>query len=118
MLAVAAGYVTLSPELHELTDPHTLPAGGAGEVGRLRGIGYSTPTDLVRSLSDREYEVLLLLARGVTTAEAAATLNVTRATIKSHVSHALTKLGVRSRLEAVLVVHQSMQERADLAPIE
>jgi PAS domain S-box-containing protein len=55
------------------------------------------------ALSRREVEVLRLLAAGVKTGEAAERLHVSRATIRNHVQHVLTKLGAHSRLEAVAI---------------
>nr|WSW43168.1 response regulator transcription factor [Streptomyces sp. NBC_01001] len=99
--AVAAGHTVLSPELHDLhmTGPGTSaaapPAGGGRDVGTL-----------MRSLTDRELQVLHVLAEGASTAEAGARLKVAPATVKSHVSHILAKLGVRNRLEAVLLMRR------------
>jgi DNA-binding NarL/FixJ family response regulator len=53
------------------------------------------------SLSQRELEVLRLVANGVPTREAAATLFVSEATIKTHLLHIYDKLGVRDRAAAV-----------------
>ena len=52
-------------------------------------------------LSQRELEVLRLVANGVPTREAAATLFVSEATIKTHLLHIYDKLGVRDRAAAV-----------------
>ncbi|SCL25771.1 RNA polymerase sigma factor, sigma-70 family [Micromonospora pallida] len=60
--------------------------------------------DAVQKLTAREREVLRRLGEGLTTAEAAERCGVSSATVKSHVSHALAKLGARNRLEAVLMV--------------
>jgi NarL family two-component system response regulator LiaR len=54
-------------------------------------------------LTQREREVLSLLVDGLNNPEIAKQLSVSRSTIKTHVSHILTKLGVTSRLEAVTV---------------
>jgi DNA-binding CsgD family transcriptional regulator len=64
------------------------------------------PAARVASLTDREREVLALLARGCTNAEIAAALDVTFATAKSHVSAVLSKLGVESREEAAEIWHR------------
>ncbi|MFI1195247.1 LuxR C-terminal-related transcriptional regulator [Micromonospora sp. NPDC020750] len=60
--------------------------------------------DAVQKLTAREREVLCRLGEGLTTAETAELCGVSMATVKSHVSHALAKLGARNRLEAVLMV--------------
>lgn len=98
--AVTSGHTVLSPELHGIYTG--TPAAGADGGDR------SFPDTRLRSLTDREHEVLAMLARGVSTAEAAGLLRVSAATVKSHVSHAIAKLGVRNRLEAVLLMRQAM----------
>ncbi|MBS2027979.1 MAG: response regulator transcription factor [Deltaproteobacteria bacterium] len=54
-----------------------------------------------RKLSDREQEILQLIAKGVSNAEAAQMLNVSRATIRTHLEHIYQKLEVTNRVEAV-----------------
>lgn len=56
---------------------------------------------LLRTLTAREHEVLDLLLAGASTAEIAARLSISPVTAKNHIAHILTKLHVRSRLEAV-----------------
>ena len=102
--AVAAGTVVFSPELFGLYTSHAGRLGGAAPT-RLSAAGDAVHR-LVRSLTKREHEILELLACGLSTAEVAASLRVSPATVKSHVSHALTKLRVRNRTEAVLLARQ------------
>lgn len=58
-------------------------------------------------LTGRESAVLVSMAQGGSNAEIAKAMFVSEATVKSHVSHVLSKLGVRDRVQAVIVAHQS-----------
>ena len=61
----------------------------------------------LRRLTERETEILQLLATGKSNSELAAHLFVGEGTIKTHVSSVLTKLGIRDRMQAVIFAYES-----------
>ncbi|HQD02217.1 MAG TPA: response regulator transcription factor [Dermatophilaceae bacterium] len=66
-----------------------------------------TVTQPVDPLTEREEEVLVLLARGRTNAEIAAELFISLSTVKSHIASLMAKLGVRNRVEIAMWAYQS-----------
>jgi two-component system, NarL family, response regulator LiaR len=121
--AGAAGWLLKSIDLEVL--PRVLRGVRAGEaavpralgkriveVAMTGGIADGTRLRPVRSsLTRREWEVIDLLTAGATTAGIAAELQVTPATVRTHVKHILGKLGVHSRDEAVRHVERLRRRR-------
>jgi DNA-binding NarL/FixJ family response regulator len=95
--AVAAGDTLLSPAItRRLVEQFVRrPAPGRAKPGRLD------------ALTDRELEVLRLIARGRSNAEIAKTLFLSETTVKTHITHLFTKLDLRDRAQAVVVAYES-----------
>ena len=68
--------------------------------------GSAKPPELA-DLTERELDVLVLVARGLSNKEIASALFLTEATVKTHLTHILTKLNVRDRVQAVVLAYES-----------
>lgn len=104
---VARGDAVISPKVTRRLVEHYVgappPATGVPEV--------------LAGLSERELEVFGLLASGRSNAEIAETLVLGEATVKTHVGNILSKLGLRDRIQAVVLAYESgfLQRGADAA---
>ena len=116
--AGASGFALKSRPLEELLSAIRTVAAGeallAPSVTR-RLIAHFTEGDRVprrtlsglEELTEREREVLSLVARGLSNAELTETLHVSLPTVKTHVSRILTKLGARDRTQLVVLAYES-----------
>ena len=68
-------------------------------------LNSSTPAELPDQLTERELEVLRLIAAGRSNAEIAKTLFVSEATVKTHINHIFAKTGSRDRAQAIAYAH-------------
>jgi len=119
---VAAGDALLAPSVTRRligeftrTPPGARPGSDAGpgtgsggsQVAGQVGDASSACDRLQRVLTEREFEVLQMVARGMSNAEIAEELTISPATAKTHVAHLLTKLDARDRIQLVIIAYQS-----------
>jgi DNA-binding NarL/FixJ family response regulator len=114
--AGAAGFVLKDSSAEDLIAAVRAVAGGGAwfdpavaprVLDRYRLVVAPAARDAARLdlLTDREHDVLRLMARGATNAEIAATLHVAEATVKSHIGSIFTKLEVRDRAAAIVFAY-------------
>ncbi|GIJ68020.1 response regulator [Virgisporangium ochraceum] len=96
--AVAAGAAYLSPKVAR----RVIAELGAGRLTRA-----AAARDLVAELTDREREVLVLVAAGLSNVEIAGRLFLVEGTVKSYVSTVLSRLRVRNRVQAAIVAYEA-----------
>jgi len=116
--AGASGFLLKdTPPADLLTAIRTVAAGDAllapavtrrliAEFARLPQPGRQ-PAVTLEGVTERECEVLILIARGLSNAEIAGALHVTMATAKTHVGRLLAKLGARDRAQLVIVAYET-----------
>jgi DNA-binding NarL/FixJ family response regulator len=92
---VAAGDALLSPSVTRRV------------IEQFSRIPRPTPPKELEDLSERELEVFRLMARGLSNAEIGGELYISETTVKTHVTHILAKLGLRDRVQAVVLAYQT-----------
>jgi DNA-binding NarL/FixJ family response regulator len=101
---VARGDSLLSPAVTTRLIARLLPTLGSGPGGGAERAGAWR--EALGQLTEREREVLMLVARGGSNAEIGAELYISEATVKTHISHLLAKLGLRDRVQAVIAAYE------------
>jgi len=97
--AVAAGHAVTAPRITRLLLDRFAPQFPTGPLQAPDGRALP-------NLTQRENEVLLLVAKGQSNAEIAAALGIGEVTVKTHVAGVLTKLGLRNRIAAAIYAHE------------
>jgi len=114
--AGASGFLLKDVQPSELVDAIRVVAAGNSLFGpaatqrlleRFTAPRADAAVPAVEQLTDREQEILRLLAQGLSNSELAERLYVSETTVKSHVSAILRKLGVRDRVQAVIAAYES-----------
>ena len=91
------------------------PSATRGLIARFLGLYDSEPvrsSPLLATLTDREREVVALVAEGMSNPEIARQLTLSPLTVKTHANHAMTKLGARDRAQLVVFAYQTGIARA------
>ena len=99
--AIHRGDAALSPRITRMLLEHVTPTLGATHAPQPPAID-----DVTAELTDRERDVFVEIARGLTNAEIAQALFVSESTVKTHVGRILSKLGSRDRIHLVILAHR------------
>jgi DNA-binding NarL/FixJ family response regulator len=117
--AGASGFLLKDTEPDDLVTAVRVVAAGDGlvapsvtrrliaEFARASAVPESTAPEPLTGLTDREREILLLVAKGLSNTEIAHLLVVSASTVKTHVGNVLAKLGCRDRVQAVVLAYET-----------
>jgi len=105
--AAAAGEPTFSPSVMAQLVAQVSGTGGRGAPGAAGGADRRAAERRVGSLTEREREVAVVLARGLSNAEIAGELYMSVPTVKTHVSRILDKLDAANRVQAAIAIHDA-----------
>ena len=92
---VAAGEALLSPAVTKRV------------IGQFTRLPHRAPPPEVDDLTEREVDVFRLIARGLSNAEIGQELYISETTVKTHITHLLQKLGLRDRVQAVVLAYET-----------
>jgi DNA-binding CsgD family transcriptional regulator len=96
----------------------TVPVATRGLIARFLKVHDAGPvrtSPLVATLTEREREIVALIADGMSNAEIARQLTLSPLTVKTHANHAMTKLGARDRAQLVVLAYQTGLARPPMA---
>lgn len=102
IMTVHAGGLVLPPDLTTQVLQRIREVGESPSKAPASSPAASPLEDLPEKLTEREYEVLKLLGQGCNNREIAEELFITEGTVKNHVSHIITKIGLRDRTQAAI----------------
>ena len=101
---VAGGEALLSPAITKRV------------ITQFTRIPRSAPPKELDDLTERELDVFRLIARGLSNAEIGGELYISDTTVKTHITHILQKLGLRDRVQAVVLAHETGLFDTDVKP--
>jgi DNA-binding NarL/FixJ family response regulator len=101
---VASGEALLSPAITKRV------------IENFTRISHPAPPKELADLTDRELDVLRLIARGLSNAEIGQELYISDTTVKTHITHILQKLNLRDRVQAVVLAHETRLFATDARP--
>jgi DNA-binding NarL/FixJ family response regulator len=116
IMAGACGYLLKDSSIHDLVtgiraaangESLISPAIAAKVLGRLRAASPAAREEAAAGLSDREMQVLRLIANGNDNAQIAAELHISPKTVKNHISNILMKLQIENRIQAAVFAVRS-----------